>query len=226
MRYSQWIALMLLVGTAQAQTPPYMRKAKEIQAEAREIRDQSRSNPQTIPDANPAPQKPARVAQKSQAQKAAASGSVHELELLEAKGENMNSADGDGSTPLHMAAYKGQASAVEYLLARPGMFKDPIDNRGYTPLTLAASAGHAEVVDLLLAAGCNPNIACGDGGTALHKAAGQGHLRVVESLLKAGADPRLADRSGKTPLQLAQDKRKGDWDRVVNKLEEALNNAP
>ena len=218
--------MLLLAGLCQAQVPPYMRKAKEIQAGARDIRDQSRSNPKTVPDADPAPTKTIKATQKSQAHKAAASGAVQELELLEAKGENMNAADGDGSTPLHMAAYKGQKSTVEYLLSRPGMFKDPVDNRGYTPLILAASAGHSEVVDLLLGAGCDLKIACGDGGTALHKAAGQGHLLVVESLLKAGADPKVADRSGKTPLKLAQDKRKADWSQVVSKLEEALRDAP
>jgi ankyrin repeat protein len=120
-----------------------------------------------------------------------------------------------------VAAYKGQKEVVEYLLAKPGLLKDPVDNWGITPLMLAASAGHAKVMEVLLAAGCDFKLKSGDGSTALHRAAAQGHLTAVELLLAAGANPNLVDGKGKSPLELAESKKKGDWQSVVSKLKQA-----
>lgn len=218
--------LACLVVTAQAQPPLYMPKAKSIQAQARELQEQSRSNSQSAPDfTQPEPKAKTKAASgsklASEVHKAAAGGQLGELQLLEAKGFSMTAPDAEQNTPLHLAAYKGQKEIVDYLLTRPGILKDPQDKRGVTPLMLAAGAGHLAVLESLLAAGCEVKLKDQDGATALHRAAAQGHLAVVERLLEAGCDPSQADLKGKTPLQLAETKKKGEWESVVSRLKQA-----
>lgn len=222
-----------LFTTADAQPPAYMRKAKSIQAEAREMQEKSRSNPQTVPDfsepennGQKVPTAKKQTGAASEVHKAAGTGKLNELQLLESKGYSLTAPDADESTPLHLAAYRGQKEVVDYLLSRPGMLKDPVDKRGMTPLMLAAGAGHATVVDSLLAAGCDLALKSGDGSTALHRAASQGNLAIVEKLLAAGCDPNVKDVKGLTPLQLAESKHKGDWELVVSSLKKAQSDQP
>jgi len=220
--------LACLVMTAQAQPPLYMPKAKSIQAQARELQEQSRTNPQAAPGYSQ-PEPKAKTSSKSssgsklgsEVHKAASSGQLGELQLLEAKGFSMTAPDAEQNTPLHLAAYKGQKEIVDYLLTRPGILKDPQDKRGVTPVMLAAGAGHLAVLESLLAAGCNFNLKDQDGSTALHRAAAQGHLAVVERLLEAGCDANQTDLKGKTPLQVAETKKKGEWESVVSRLKQA-----
>ena len=63
-------------------------------------------------------------------------------------------ADGEGRTPLHLAAEGGHASTVELLLHNNA---DPNvrDREGRTPLALAESAGHALIAALLREAGAH-----------------------------------------------------------------------
>ena len=63
---------------------------------------------------------------------AASRGDVGELKRLVAHGHDLNSADYDGRTPLHLAAAEGQEEAVRYLLAR-GVDTQPEDRWGNTP---------------------------------------------------------------------------------------------
>ena len=77
-----------------------------------------------------------------------------------------------------------------------------------------------------MAAGCDIKLKAQDGGTALHRAAGQGYIKIVERLLEAGCDPNQVDLKGKTPLQLAQEKRKGDWELVTSCLKQAQSPQP
>lgn len=249
---------VLLAGalTAQAQPPAYMRKAKEIQAEARTMQENSRNNPQQLPDFqenksakstkagksstsksanaggtqadedvdNAAPGSAAAKMGSQEVMKAASSGNLGQLQLLENKGYSLTAPDAEQNTPLHMAAYKNQKEVVDYLLSRQGILKDPQDKRGSTPLMLAAAAGNVACVESLLAAGCDLKLKGQDGGTALHRAAAQGHLAVVDKLLEAGADANATDSKGNTPEKLAAQKKKGDWESVVSRLKQAQSN--
>lgn len=60
-----------------------------------------------------------------------------------------------GSTPLHLAAMNGDASAMKALLAA-GANPNARDNEGATPLHMAAYASRADYVKLLLEAGADP----------------------------------------------------------------------
>ncbi|KXZ41498.1 hypothetical protein GPECTOR_428g298 [Gonium pectorale] len=87
------------------------------------------------------------------------------------------------STPLHLAAERGQAGGVEELLAA-GAVVDARDTAGSTPLFLAAEAGHAGVLGRLLAAGADPRQGNAAGESPLYIAALRGHLGCVQALLE------------------------------------------
>jgi hypothetical protein len=62
------------------------------------------------------------------------------VELLLARGANVNAKDGYDSTPLHLAAGGGHKEVVELLLAK-GANVNAKDRRGQTPLDLAEYYG-------------------------------------------------------------------------------------
>ncbi|MBN2312163.1 MAG: ankyrin repeat domain-containing protein [Candidatus Hydrogenedentes bacterium] len=81
------------------------------------------------------------------------------LELLLARGADVNIANADGVTPLHRAATNGMPEACKLLLAR-GANVNARDKDGRTPVTCCAvnDKRAAETVDLLLAHGADVTI--------------------------------------------------------------------
>ncbi|KAB5584955.1 ankyrin repeat-containing domain protein [Coniochaeta sp. 2T2.1] len=69
--------------------------------------------------------------------------------------------DGDGRTPLHLAASAGAAEVVREML-RLGAAVDAKDDLGRTPLLMAARYGREGVMDVLLENGANPQLVHGD----------------------------------------------------------------
>ena len=67
---------------------------------------------------------------------------------LMAGGADVNAANKDGYTPLHMAAYK-DASNVAKLLIAGGADVNAADNDGETPLDLALSKGRLRMQEFL-----------------------------------------------------------------------------
>jgi ankyrin repeat protein len=115
-------------------------------------------------------------------------------------------ADADGTTPLHRAAYAGDVRQVRALL-QAGARPDAANRYGMTPLALAASAGSADLVTLLVESGASvraADAALRDGQTTLMLAARAGNADAVAVLLKHGADPNAAERrTGTTALMWA-----------------------
>ena len=72
------------------------------------------------------------------------------LELLLAKGADVNAKEDDDKTPLHFAAIKGRKEAVKLLLAK-GADVNAKEDTGETPLHYAAIFGYRDVAELLLA---------------------------------------------------------------------------
>ena len=66
--------------------------------------------------------------------------------------QEVNAADGDGSTALMLAADGGHTETVTALLAAPGLEVNAANGAGGTALMLAAFGGHIETVTALLAA--------------------------------------------------------------------------
>ena len=65
--------------------------------------------------------------------------------------QEVNAADGDGSTALMLAADGGHTETVTALLAAPGLEVNAANGRGYTALALAEGQGHAAIASLLRA---------------------------------------------------------------------------
>jgi ankyrin repeat protein len=124
--------------------------------------------------------------------------------ILLRRGSCLNAQNGDGGTPLWMAASTGQDAVVKLLLAESNIDCDSGDI-ARQPLSIAAENGHASVVELFLANSvANPNSTDGHGRTPLAWAARNGHRDVVRLLLaRQGIQADLKDMYGVTPLWLA-----------------------
>jgi ankyrin repeat protein len=132
---------------------------------------------------------------------------------------NVDSKDGDGRTPLHVAAETGRKDAAE-LLMMTGASVDAFDGNGNTPLNRAAAQGHADVVASLLARGADPNHRGLFGFSPLECAVSVGRdetsaLQICRTLLDHNADPNLPTDDGQVPLMAAA--RKG-WLSAVTML--------
>ena len=82
---------------------------------------------------------------------ASAEGNANEVaRLLRTPGADVNKADKDGETPLHLSFKYGHTEVVKALLAAPGIDVNKADKDGHTPLYWA---DNDEIRDLLRAAG-------------------------------------------------------------------------
>jgi ankyrin repeat protein len=108
------------------------------------------------------------------------------LELI-AEGSDVNAAQGDGTTPLHWAAYKLDVELARLLLDR-GANADTQNLYGASPLGEAVKSAHVPLTKLLLESGGNASAANVDGETVLMLAARTGSVEVAKLLLEHGAD--------------------------------------
>ena len=79
---------------------------------------------------------------------AASQGDLSEVQKLAAAGVDLNAADYDGRTALHLAASEGHASVVSYLIEK-GVNPNPVDRWGGTPATDAERGQHFQVFEQL-----------------------------------------------------------------------------
>jgi ankyrin repeat protein len=108
------------------------------------------------------------------------------LELL-AQGADVNATQGDGTTPLHWAAYQLDSDLVQRLL-QAGANANAANRYGASVLGEAVKAANVPIIAALLKAGADVNAANGDGETALMLAARAGSREVMALLIDAGAD--------------------------------------
>jgi len=104
---------------------------------------------------------------------------------------------------LRLAAFVGDAPAVEALLAR-GARVDARSDRGLTALMYAAGRGHLDVVRALLSAGAAVDARDHGGHTPLLFAANAGRDEVARVLVEAGVDPAARNRAGETARRPAR----------------------
>ena len=109
-----------------------------------------------------------------------------------------------GVSALHLAAYQGDASTVNTLLAHctSEMLNAATVNH-HTPLHIAVHSGSVDCMHLIAAAKADLNAVGNGGSTALHYAASRGAKRMVTGLLGRKADLSLADSRGRRVVHIA-----------------------
>ncbi|UYV68447.1 hypothetical protein LAZ67_5004353 [Cordylochernes scorpioides] len=105
----------------------------------------------------------------------------------------------DGSTPLHIAAMKGNIDIISDLLDA-GADIDAKRKNGETTIYIAIKKGNLELFELLLEAGANINLEYEFSRTCLHMAIDLEFKYICEKLIEKGADIEARDQFGLTPL--------------------------
>lgn len=109
-----------------------------------------------------------------------------------------------GTTPLMLAAAKGDAALVARLL-REGASINAADKDGYTALHRASHCGNVQVIKTLIAAGANVNAKTKEDVTPLLISIDMmcPIPEVTMALIQAGADVNAADSAGDTAIVIA-----------------------
>ena len=132
---------------------------------------------------------------------AAMRGDTETVRSLLRNGEDVNAAQGDGTTALHWAALNGDVATLEVLLYAGATLEATTRLGGYTPLHLAARQGRRHAVSALLDAGSKANARTSTGVLPIHLAAQAGEPAAILALLEHGADVNALDAaSNRTPL--------------------------
>lgn len=132
-------------------------------------------------------------------------GNTNILKALLKAGARPNVDDGQGRTPLTMAAANGLADSVSLLLAHGADKEARFD--GLTPLLCAVRSRDQKSVEALLKAGADVNARDRDEGcTALHLATIKRDAALSALLLTYKAEVNARDNHGLTPLDIANGK--------------------
>lgn len=142
---------------------------------------------------------------------AAAVGNADAITALLAENPALvGTANSDGFLPLHLAAFFGQAAAVQALLTGGAEINRIMASRvPYVPSNTALHAAiaggpHREVVGLLVEAGADVNLLDSNGHTPLHSAVFHNAPELIAYLLANGADVNRQAEGGPTPLAYAR----------------------
>jgi uncharacterized protein len=140
-------------------------------------------------------------------------GDIPMMELLVARGADVNKANELGEQALMHASWRGQAAAVTWLLAHGARInREPMQ---WTALHYAAFAGQPEVAALLLNYGADVNARSTNGSSVLMMAVYEGHEDVVRLLLARGADNSVINDRGDDALAWAMKYRRLSIARMV-----------
>ena len=104
-------------------------------------------------------------------------------------------------------------------IAAAGADVDVRDNDGDTALMFVMEQNSPRPIwEALIAKSKDLNIAHNRGMTALHYAARLPEdPAVIQAMLKAGADPRKADSAGQTPIDVARERGRADFVKLMGK---------
>ncbi|KAG9452847.1 hypothetical protein H6P81_005751 [Aristolochia fimbriata] len=115
---------------------------------------------------------------------------------------SVNLRDKHSRTPLHLAAWAGQAEVVSFLCKnKADVGAAAMDDMG--AIHFASQKGHVEVVRILVQSGVSVKASNRKGFTPLHYAVQGSHLELTKYLVRKGAHLSAKTKTGKTPLDLA-----------------------
>jgi|GEM_PF-3466116 len=137
--------------------------------------------------------------------KAAQDGDLKTVNVLAAKGVNVNAKDETGKTALLWVAPARDNPEMVMALLALGADARASDNDGNTALMIAASQDNPGIVGALLAAGVEIDATNNNGRTALMATAFRANIEMVKLLLAKGSDLKLKDKEGKTAYDVARD---------------------
>lgn len=134
---------------------------------------------------------------------AAAAGDVIGIAVAVAARVDPNLRDGNGRTPLHVAAFRRKYAAARGLIGG-GADPNALDKQRYDIVTIAAVANDLRMLKLALDGGASArNVTSPYDGTALIAAAHLGHADAVRMLIAAGAPLDHVNNLGWTALHEA-----------------------
>jgi len=143
---------------------------------------------------------PAEIAAYEGLHAAAASGSVVEIDRLVKQDAALDARDGNGRTPMMVAAFRQDDAAVKALI-EAGADVNALDNQSYDVVTIAAVLNDLDTLRVALVGGGNARaITSPYSGTALIAAAHLGYAEVVRILIAAGAPLDHVNNLGWTAL--------------------------
>ena len=128
-------------------------------------------------------------------------GNLPMMELLVARGANVNKANALGEQALMHAAWRGQSEAIKWLLAK-GAKVNSAPMR-WSALHYAAFGGHGDAAKQLLDNGADINARSTNGSSVLMMAVYEGHETLVRQLLARGADRSLKNDRDEGALEWA-----------------------
>ena len=130
----------------------------------------------------------------------AATGDAKAISGIIARGGDVAARDGNGRTPLHVAAFLSQRDAARALVAG-GADPRALDRQRYDIITIAAVKDDVAMLQLAIELGADARaITSPYDGTALIAAAHLGHHEVVVRLIAAGAPLDHVNNLGWTAL--------------------------
>ena len=133
---------------------------------------------------------------------AARNGDLAGVEDLLRAGVAVDTAEPDGTTALHWAAYRDDAEMTARLIAA-GADVNGVNAHGATSLSLACVNANPILVEQLLEAGADPGLMA-SGEPPLLTCARTGSVETVELLLGRGADPNIPEAwKGQTAVMWA-----------------------
>jgi ankyrin repeat protein len=133
-------------------------------------------------------------------ERAASGGQQPDVEaFLKDSPELINCRDSRGWTPLHHAAFNGQAAMISTLVAH-GATVDATDKDGSTALHAAASAGSPDAIEALLQNKAKIDAPDHEGNSPLQDAVDARSSAAIEALLKHHAAMDGHNRAGYSPL--------------------------
>ena len=130
-------------------------------------------------------------------------GDISGLALLLRAGIDVNAADYDKRTALHLAASEGNLAVVQALLARADIAIGCKDRWGGTPLLDAVREGHKVIARELRGAGAALGLDETRTAAELCDYAKAGSVEKIELFLESGADVNARDYDRRTALHLA-----------------------